>query len=29
MNFEDPLDKRSISTMTFGEYDYNQIEGGE
>ena len=29
MNFEDPLDKKSISTMTFGDFDYSQVEGGK
>ena len=29
MNFEDPQDKDSISTMTFGSFDYGQVEGGE
>ena len=29
MNFEDPSDKTSVSTMTFGEFDFTQVEAGE
>jgi hypothetical protein len=28
LNFEDPEDLNSISTITFGHFDYSQIEGG-
>ena len=29
MNYEDPQDLSSISTISFGYFDYNQIDGGE
>lgn len=29
LNFEDPDDAASISTITFGYFDYSQIQGGE
>lgn len=29
MNFENPDDKNSVSSITFGYIDYNEIEGGE
>ena len=29
LNFENPADKGSLSTITFGEWDYAQIYGGE
>jgi len=28
MNFEDPSDYSSISTLTIGSFDYKQVEGG-
>ena len=29
MNIEYPKDKKSVSTMTLGSFDFNQVEGGE
>ena len=29
MNIEYPKDKKSVSTMTYGSFDFNQVEGGE
>jgi hypothetical protein len=28
LNFEDPLDSKTLSVVTIGEIDFNQIEGG-
>jgi len=29
LNFEDPDDNASVSTISFGFFDYSQIQGGE
>lgn len=29
INYENPEDKDSVSTITFGEWDFQQVEGGE
>ena len=29
LNYEDPSDKSSVSTISFGDWDLNQVHGGE
>jgi hypothetical protein len=29
MNFENPEDRGSVSTVTFGYWDFNEVEGGK
>lgn len=29
LNYENPNDKSAVSTITFGDWDMNQVEGGE
>ena len=29
LNFEDPNDRNSVSTVTFGYIDFNEVQGGE
>jgi hypothetical protein len=29
LNYENPADKSSLSTVTFGNWDFDQVHGGE